>query len=247
MGASLRFGKHPAKKDYRTLRLGTYLTPGLAAPPPAFDVLASRVYEKLGTIDPRVLFPMDGNDNLSDCTTAAVAHAITVFNGMIGKRNIMDPNDVTKLYLHLTNGLDCGLHALDVLNYWQSSAVAGDEILAYVSVDWRNHTHVEQAIKLFGGLYLGFQVQQGCEDEFRNHQTWVPGPLTPHGHAVFAVAYDENDVTVLTWGTTQKGSWDWWDDCVDEAYAVLPPEAMNIDYAGFEIDHLKADLEAVAN
>jgi hypothetical protein len=31
-----RFGKHPPKMDYRTLRFADYVTPGLAAPPPSY-------------------------------------------------------------------------------------------------------------------------------------------------------------------------------------------------------------------
>jgi hypothetical protein len=242
-----RFGKHPPKQDYRTLRLKNYLGPALAPPPVSVDVLA-RVYAKLKTSDPTKLFPMDGNDTLGDCTIAALAHADTVFSGLIGKKKIMTEQVVEKLYMHLTGGVDSGLNELDVLNYWQSNAVSGDEITAFVSIDAKNHAHVQQAIQLFGGVYLGFQVQQNCIQEFDAHQPWTPGPLTQDGHAVYAVAYDATGVTVLTWGNTQNGTWAWWDECVDEAYAILPPEAKQSDFApGFNFAQLQADLGAVAN
>jgi len=124
--------------------------------------------------------------------------------GWSGKEMIMSKAAVVKLYMHLTGGLDSGLVELDVLNYWRKHAVSGDEILAFVSIDPKNHTHVEQAIKLFGGVYLGFQVQQNCIQEFDARQSWTPGPLTNDGHAVFAVGYDHKGVTVLTWGNTQQ-------------------------------------------
>jgi hypothetical protein len=242
-----RFGKHPPKHDYRTLRLKNYLTPALAAPPASYDVLP-RVYEKLSTSDPTQLFPMDGNDSLGDCTIAALAHAVTVFRGVIGRRKIWDKQAVVKLYLHLTGGVDSGLNELDVLNYWQSHSASGDKILAFASIDVKNHTHVQQAIQLFGGVYLGFVVQQNCIQEFDARQPWTPGPLTQDGHAVFAVAYDSAGVTVLTWGNTQKATWAWWDECVDEAYAILPPEAKQSDFApGFNFVQLQADLQGVAN
>jgi hypothetical protein len=242
-----RFGKHPPKQDYRTLRLRNYLGPALAPPPASVNVLA-RVYAKLKTSDPTTLFPMDGNDTLGDCTIAALAHADTVFNGLIGKQKIMTQQAAVKLYMHLTGGVDSGLNELDVLNYWQSNAVSGDEITAFVSIDAKNHTHVQQAIQLFGGVYLGFQVQQNCIQEFDAHQPWTPGPLTQDGHAVYAVAYDATGVTVLTWGNTQNATWAWWDECVDEAYAILPPEAKQSDFApGFNFAQLQADLEAVAH
>ena len=245
--ASYRFGKHPPKQDYRTLRFKNYLTPTLQAPPASHDVLA-KVYSNLKVSDPTSLFPMDGNDRLGDCTIAAMAHAITVYHGLVDPQpNIMAQQDVIKLYMHLTGGVDSGLNELDVLNYWQSNTVSGDEILAFTSIDAKNHTHIQQAIYLFGGVYLGFQVQQNCIQEFDARKPWTPGALTQDGHAVVAVAYDSDGVTVLTWGNVQKATWAWWDECVDEAYAILPPEAMKIKFAGFSIDQLKTDLTAVAN
>lgn len=245
---SYRFGKHPPKIDYRTLRFKNYLTAGLAPSPPTFNVL-ERVYADLGTTDPSALFPMDGNDSLGDCTIAALAHAITLFRGLVGKKKvIMSRQSVVKLYMHLTGGVDSGLNELDVLNYWRQNAVDHEKILAFASINPKNHDHIKQAVQLFGGVYLGFQVQQGCVEEFDAHQPWTPGPLTQDGHAVFVVGYDQNGVTVLTWGNTQQATWAWWDECVDEAYAILPPEAKNPNFApGFNIAQLQADLDAVAN
>ena len=245
--ANYRFGKHPPKVDYRTLRLRSYLTAAMPAPPASYNVLTN-VYAKLKTTDPTKLFPMDDNDTMGDCTIAALAHALTTYRGLVGKEKIMSKAAVVKLYKHLTGGLDSGLNELDVLNYWRAHAVSGDEILAFATIDPKNHTHIEQAITLFGGVYLGFQVQQNCVQEFNARQPWTPGPLTNDGHAVFAVGYDQNGVTVLTWGNTQQATWSWWDECVDEAYAILPPEAKSPDFApGFNIAQLQTDLAAVAN
>jgi hypothetical protein len=242
-----RFGKHPPKVDYRTLRFADYVTPGLASPPPSYNVLTN-VYAKLKTNDPTKLYPMDGNDTLGDCTIAALAHAVTTFRGLVGKQSILSKTAVVKLYMHLTGGVDSGLQELNVLNYWRQNAVSGDEIITYTSISPKNHTHIQQAIQLFGGVYLGFQVQANCIQEFDNHQPWTPGPLTNDGHAVYAVGYDQKFLTVLTWGNTQQATWSWWDECVDEAYAILPPEAKDPKFApGFNLAQLQADLAAVAN
>jgi hypothetical protein len=245
--ANYRFGKRPPKVDYRTLRLGKYLTSTLAAPPASYDVLP-QVYKKLDISDPAQLFPMDGNDTLGDCTIAAAAHAETVFSGLTGKKKILSRKSVVKLYMHLTGGNDSGLQELDVLNYWQSQPVDGSKILAFVSINVKNHSHIQQAIHLFGGVYLGFQVQENAQQEFDARKPWVAGPLTNDGHAVFAVGYDSKGITVLTWGNTQQATWGWWDECVDEAYAVLAPQAKKADFApGFDFDQLKADLADVAS
>jgi hypothetical protein len=167
---------------------------------------------------------------------------------LVGKQKIMAKTAAVKLYMKLTGGVDGGLNELDVLNYWRQNPVDGDEIITYVALTPKNHTSVQQAIRLFGGVYLGFQVQANCQQEFDAHQPWTPGTLTNDGHAVFAVAYDQNGVTVLTWGNTQQATWAWWDECVDEAYAILPPEAKNPNFApGFNLAQLQADLAAVAD
>jgi len=242
-----RFGKHPPKIDYRTLRFQTYVTSALAPPPVSANTL-TRVYQNLKTSDPTTLFPMDGNDTLGDCTIAALAHASTVYHGLVGSKNIMTKQAVVKLYLHLTGGVDSGLQVLDVLNEWRHTTVSGDKILAYVRIDPRNHIHVEQAIQIFGGVYVGFQVQQNCVQEFDAHQPWTPGPLTNDGHAVFAIGYDQSGVTVLTWGNTQQATWPWWDECVDEAYAIVPSDAKKPGFApGFNLSQLESDLQSVAN
>jgi hypothetical protein len=159
----------------------------------------------------------------------------------------------------LTGGSDTGLNMLTVLDYWrhhnvfagaapQPDPTTGDQMIAYVSINPKNHVHVQQAIRLFGGVYIGFQVQQNCVGDFEAHRPWTPGPLTNDGHAVFAADYDQTNVRVLTWGSTQLGSWAWWDDCVDEAYAILPPAAKNSAFdPGFDLAKLQADLARVAN
>src|SRR5690348_3303879 len=118
--ASYRFGKHPPQADYRTLRFKDYLTAKLAAPPAAYNVLPN-VYKMLKTTDPTKLYPMDGNDTLGDCTIAGVAHAITTYSGLVGKKKIMGKSEVVKLYYHLTGGVDSGLNELNVLNFWRQN------------------------------------------------------------------------------------------------------------------------------
>jgi hypothetical protein len=244
---SFRFGKHPPKQDYRTLRLKSYLRPTLAAPPASYDVLP-RVYDGAKTNDPTVLFPMDGNDTIGDCTIAALAHAVTAWRGLVGQKHIMAKTAVTKLYYHLTGGVDSGLNELDVLNYWRKHSTSGDKILAFASIDPKNHTHIMQAVELFGGVYIGFQVQQNCIEDFNAKKPWTPQPLTNDGHAVFVTSYDASGVTVLTWGNTQKGTWGWWDECVDEAYAILPPESVKPNFnPGFNSQQLQNDLSDVAD
>lgn len=236
-----RFGKHAAKNDYRTLRLKNYLTSALPPAPPALNVLA-QVAAELKTTDVLPLFPMDGNDTYGDCTIAALAHAETVYNGLVGIKNVMAQKDILKLYFKLTGGKDTGLNELDVLSAWK--ALKGDNhIVAYAKVSIKDHAHVKSAIQLFGGVYLGFQVQENAIKDFDARKTWTPGKLTNDGHAVYATGYDTHGVTLLTWGNTQQATWEWWDECVDEAYAILPYQALTAGFApGFNYKQLQEDL-----
>jgi hypothetical protein len=239
----MRFGRHPKKSDFRTLRFSDYVLPDLPPPPAAISNLG-RVYARLGVKDPAVLFPMDGNDNYGDCTIAAAAHKVTIDRGLVGQRVIMPATQVLHTYFNLTHGLDTGLNMLDVLNYWHKHKVGSDAILAFVSVNPKNRVHVQQAMQIFGSVYIGFQVPDQCLQQFDAHQPWTPGKLTNNGHAVTVPDYNMAGVTCLTWGATQDGTWAWWDECVDECYAILPPEAANSAWSpGFNLTALMADLK----
>lgn len=244
---NVKFGKLPARHDYRTLRFSAYVTPQLPKPPEQFTVL-TEVYKNLKNNNPAEVFPMDGNDKYGCCTIAALAHADTVYNGLIEKKKIAPEKDVLKVYFRLSGGMDTGLVVLDVLSYWRKHNFSGDKILAYVSIDSKNYTHVKQAINLFGGVYLGFQVQEDAVDDFENNKVWTPGRLTNGGHAVYATGYDAETVEILTWGDTQYGTWDWWNQTVDEAYAIVPSEAKNPSFnPGFNINQLLIDLNSIAH
>jgi hypothetical protein len=190
---------------------------------------------------------MFSNDVLGNCTIAGAAHGITVYHGMVSQRHIPALSEVIRIYNHLTGGIDSGLYMLDVVKYWRSTGIEDSKIYAYASVNKSNHTHVKQAIANFGGLFMGFQCQEKVLEEFRDKKPWKPGHLINAGHAVYVVGYDEEGVEVLTWGSTQRGTWDWWDMCVDESYALLPPEAKLTGFTpGFDFARLQKDLAEVA-
>ena len=245
MKTKLCLGKLAPRLDPRTLMMRDYTTVELPPPPSQFDNLFI-IYNKLGINDAPALFPMDGNNRLGDCTIAGIAHALTVYNGLVADLKIPPEKDVVKLYKKLTGGIDSGLVELDVLNYWRRREFYYHKILAYVKINPKNHDNVKHAIQLFGGVYLGFEVQTEAIEDFKARRTWTPGTEVEGGHAVFATSYDEETVTVLTWGNTQKGTWEWWDARVDEAYAILPVEAQQPGFAaGFNFDQLKEDLMIV--
>jgi hypothetical protein len=240
-----RYGRHPLVKDYRTLKFQDYAA-DLPPPPPACDQI-KRVCTNTG-MTPQVLFPIAGNDQYGDCVMAAFSHLLAMWTGMTGPHAVIEPTArVLKWYFSLTHGLDTGLNMLTALKYWRKHTMA-EKILGFVSINPHNHVHVQQAIEIFGSVDIGFQVQQDAQQEFEARTPWVPGPLLNEGHSVVMGAYDQGGGTALTWGDTQLWTWDWWDECVDEAYAILPREAMQPGFApGFDFKQLQADLNLVAS
>jgi hypothetical protein len=245
MLTGFRFGKNPPKIDYRNLQFGTYLKDDL--PPPLPEVnLTKRVCANLGH-KPEYLFPLFSNDILGNCTVAGAAHGVTVYHGMVSQKHIPALQSVIRIYNHLTGGIDSGLYMLDVIKYWRSTGIEDSKIYAYASVNKINHTHVKQAVSIFGGLFCGFQCQEKVLDEFRDKKPWQPGKKINAGHAVYVTGYNDDGVEVLTWGTTQLGTWEWWDEHVDESFALLPPEAKIEGFTtGFDFERLKKDLSEVA-
>jgi len=206
-----------------------------------------RVSKNLADYNIPELFPMYDNDKLGDCTVAGAAHGVTVYHGMVSQKHIPALSSVVKIYNRLTGGVDSGLYMLDVIRYWRTYGIEDAKIFAYASVNEKNHVHVKQAINLFGGLLVGFQCQEKVLEEFAANVPWQPGKLMNSGHCVYVTGYSETGVEVLTWGNIQKGTWAWWDACIDESYAILPPEAKLPTFTpGWDYDKLKSDLFEVS-
>ncbi len=206
--------------------------------------LIQEVETKLGISDVSKLFPMDGNDRYGDCTCAALAHGITIWSGLVGKKEIPTKSAVLALYKKLTGGVDQGCNMQDVVNFWMSSGFDGEKPLAVVSIDPKNHNHIKLAIQLFGGVYTGINVQENAQRDFSKGTTWTPGKLTGDGHAIWLSGYDSNNVEILTWGAKQLGTWAWNDCCVYTCFVFIPMEAAKANFApGFNLTQLQTDLK----
>lgn len=243
----MRFGKLAPKHDVRTLRFASFLHPELPPPPPAYDGLA-RVVKALGlTESVKALFPLYRNDSLGDCTIAARYHLATLWNGFLGRRFVAPEDEVVACYERLSGGQDDGLNMLDVLRDWRVNPAGADTILAYVSIDHKDWDQVRRAISMFGAVYVGFQVTDECEAQFTAGIPWTPGTLTEDGHAVMIPVYRPDDtMLVSTWGAFQNATRAWFDQTVDECWAVLPAEA-TIDgfMPGMDVDKLQAALNSL--
>jgi hypothetical protein len=199
-----------------------------------------------------VSWPMFGNNKYGDCTMAAAAHAIQLWNAAT-KQSDPVPSQlaVVSEYFKLTGGADSGLVEANVLKTWRTSGLWGNQIVGYAPVNVHDQNLLQLAVYLYGLAYIGIQVPANAETQFKESEPWtlVPGWQSQKimgGHAVPIVGYDQQYLYVVTWGEIQPMAYDWWRVYGDEAWAVLPQEIKQA--AGFDnlsFDQLLADLKNV--
>jgi len=250
----LKLGKLAARHDPRTLMLASYTTTALPAPPPALNA-AEKVKGPWGMMD---------NDQIGDCTCAAAGHLIMEWTAT-AQSKMATPTDKQIVaaysaitgYNPTTGANDNGAQELDVLNYWRQHGIAGHKITAYMTLEPSNHTHIMDAVWIFGGCYIGVALPKSAQAQTSNKQIWsVPAsgtsgdgaPGSWGGHAVPVVAYDSRSLTVVTWGALQTMTWGFWAAYCDEAYAILSSDYLSkkggqlVAPAGFNLQQLQEDL-----
>jgi hypothetical protein len=244
---NLKFGRLARVDDPKgpNLMMSNYVR-HVPDPPKEVDNF-QRVYDKLGINDPTVLFPMDGNDQYGDCTIAALAHYVTLANGLVGIKKIPSETDTINTYLKFTGGKDTGANELSVMKRWNKKGFFNEKIPYYIDIDPKNHKEVMQTIWLFGAIYIGFNVPEQCQEQFEQRVPWTSGPLLNEGHAVLTGVYDiKMNTKSLTWGNDQKADVSFWDACVDECWLAVPPQAQQPEFLhGFAWDDLIADAKAI--
>jgi len=244
-----KLGKKPAQHDPRTLQMANYL--GLPQVPPARD----------WTVKAAANWGMMLNDQLGDCTCAAMGHLTQAWSANAGANEITLPDQAILKAYEAVGGYkpgdpstDRGAVELDVLKYWRKTGVGGHKITAFVALEPKNHAHVQAAVDLFGGSYIGVSLPVSAQKQ----KVWSvpPGGATGSGapgswggHAVVIEAYDAQGLTCITWGQKKRMTWSFWDTYCDEAYAVLSEELWvqknKPAPSGFDLAALEADLKEV--
>lgn len=245
-----KLGKNRPEIDSRTLRFGAYITKALAPPPPSVD------YTK-----PVAQWPMMGNDNYGDCTCAAAGHMIEEWTANTSTVEILPDATILKAYNHFAHGVaDAGASMLSVLKYWRKTGIGPDKITAFAQLEPQNDTQAQDAINLFGNVYIGLALPNFAvppDTDFLTIPWEVPpggavgnaAPNPQNGHCVPAVAYDQRQLYVVTWGALKTMSWQFYDAYADEAFAVLSPDWINkkvgTSPSGFDMTALQQDLTTV--
>lgn len=241
-----RLGKLPPRHDPRTLLFSAYLDPHqLPAPPPARD----------WTHAAAPVWGMMANDRLGDCTCAAAGHLMQAWTANHGAEFTPTDEQIVAAYSEITGynanypDTDQGAVELDVLKHWRTTGIAGRKIGAFVKVEPASRTHVEAAINLLGGVYLGAALPQRAQSQtiwdVPDQRTAEDAPGSWGGHAMAALAYSRAGVVFVTWGGLKVATWNWWLTYVDECYGLLDDEWVSGAMPapnGFNLDALKVDL-----
>jgi hypothetical protein len=177
------------------------------------------------------------NNKWGCCTCSGDGH-IAIQQTLYGFNQVLNVTDADVLAAYVTvggfnphmgppgdNPTDKGATVQQALHYLQAHGIAGFRIAAFGEVYRLDHEAVKQAIFEFGALSLGMNFPKSAMDQFNAGAPWtpVPGAELDGGHCVIAVGYDDDWVYVVTWGQVVKMSWAFWDEYVEESWAVISP------------------------
>lgn len=242
-----KLGKHLPKKNVKSVPFSKYLLSGLPAAPDSFG----------WDTDVKVPWGMYDNDQIGDCTFAAIAHYIMAWTAATGRLFVPTVASIVAAYSALTGynpatGLnDNGAAETDVLEFWQTKGVAGHQILGWATIDPTNIAHVKLAIWMFGGVYTGVELPVCVQ----NQSQWVkPADLNGNnapgswgGHAVPSFKYDANTVPVITWGNELPVDWDFFTTFFSEVHVPISQDFFTNGKApsGFDIATMEQDIKGL--
>ena len=203
-------------------------------------------------------WPMYGNDTIGDCTIATTGHEIQSWTAYSGSEATIPEDAVIKAYSAVsgydpaTGENDNGANIQDVLNYWRKTGIGGHKIAGFAELaSLDNLTLAKQCLDLFGTVYLGINVPQSAMDQTNAGEIWddVGDDNIIGGHAIPVQLWSTDvpgEITVITWGQTQKMTRKFWVKYVEEAWVVFSDDELNaqgLTVDGLNVESLRADFK----
>ena len=249
--SGLKLGKGDAVRPVGLHDLMTYTPSGFPAPPPTF-----------GTLDnlQKILWGMDGNDTLGDCTIAGADHVIAAENALLGTEDVRPALNVLEAQYKVLSPKDQGCVMATVLQNWRSKGLFAmpngtNKISQYAPFDQRNKNEFLQVIAFTGNAYLGIACPESAQQQFAKQAqtgtlvpwTVVKGSPIAGGHCIVAVGYTAQGVFCVTWGGVVLVTWAFLTKYCDEGWAIITEELSEkgADTLGLDTTQLDADLDAL--
>ena len=162
-----------------------------------------------------------------NCTIAGADHCTAAWN-VIYSLDLprLSESQLEQTYFRLGHNQDLGLPEQTVVAAWKRESAPtwfGYQITGGVQVA---NSSIKQVIATKGVAYLGVALPSVAEQQFAEGQPWsvVPGATIAGGHCVVGVGYVSQFLTVVTWGKTQKVTWDWWQTYGFECWSLTVPQ-----------------------
>lgn len=211
-------------------------------------------------IDPAPL--MLANDQIGDCTSVGIANHLRATAALAGYQIDVSTGDAIRFYSESTGynpanpDSDQGGVEVDVLGIAGRDGYHLDHGAYYPlwgTIDPQDRNALALVVAGMGCAYLGVQLAvadqaPGVWDIDRSGDN-TPGSWG--GHCLLLWDYtglaDEDEVTLLTWGTRQKATWRWVQSRIMEAHGLIWPQMVlpsGLYPTGPDIDRLRADNSA---
>ena len=200
---------------------------------------------------------MMGNDEVGDCTCAAIGHVIEQWTAYTDPAPVvMTTEQVIAAYSAISGYVpgepqtDVGATCVSALKYWMRTGMntpggGPDTLTAFARV--RSVEELRRAIATFGNAYAGVALPISAQSEDVWSST-ADAPGSWGGHCVPLVGFNGTGPICVTWGALKQMTWAWWEKYGEEAYAMLSPDWMRangFDPAGVNWGTLKEALATI--
>lgn len=259
-----KYGRLPLDPTRRRLTLERYLDPrtalsraGLPPVPLNQDVdRASKVTS----------WPMYLNDQLGDCTIAAIGHMYGAWTQYAASAEALFAGDQVETvysrvggYVPGDSSTDNGCVMQDVLTDQKRTGITDTSGKVHKVAGFAafgnpaDEMLLGQVLDVFGTVYVGINVQQQMETEFSDGQpwTWDPAAQSIGGHAICLqrrLGSGSAPLEYVTWGALQPATADFQANAAEEAWAVVTEDwlrANGTTVEGLDLRQLLSDMRHV--
>ncbi len=242
----------------------TYLTESLGTPPSSAHwggrVTIPWAMDGNGPDDEVTIAPA-GWPGCGDCTEVGKRNflAVSDFDAYGQSVTVPTPNGVVEQYC-VAQGCtpaqlfsdpdkyDNGEDETNTLTTWCQTEEYGVKLPFTAPVNPKVQGDLMWGMALSGGLYIGLQLPQSAEDQFPNEWIWQPSSPILGGHCVYLTGYTDTYVALVTWGQLIQCTWQFLMNTIDEAHALVSPQALAAGKgpSGLLLPKWEADLQNIA-